>query len=163
MRSFIVLAITAVGAMLLQTSVLPLVPFLPVVPDLILVLTVYVGIRHPSASGACGAFVLGYFLDTFSGTILGMHAFALTAVFAGVHLIGRNFWMESGAPVMILVFAGACLGQLASVAIATVVASRAPVWQHVLRYGLLEAGMAALASPMVFACVRWEKRMLRLT
>ena len=163
MRSFIVLAITAVGAMLLQTSVLPLVPLLPVVPDLILVLTVYVGIRHPSASGACGAFVLGYFLDTFSGTILGMHAFALTAVFAGVHLIGRNFWMESGAPVMILVFAGACLGQLASVAIATLVASRAPVWQHVLRYGLLEAGMAALASPMVFACVRWEKRMLRLT
>ena len=163
MRSFIVLAVTAVGAMLLQTSVLPLVPFLPVVPDLILVLTVYVGIRHPSASGACGAFVLGYFLDTFSGTILGMHAFALTAVFAGVHIIGRNFWMESGAPVMILVFAGACLGQLASVAIATLVASRSPVWQHVLRYGLLEAGMAALASPLVFACVRWEKRMLRLT
>jgi rod shape-determining protein MreD len=162
-RSFIVLAVTAVGAMLLQTSILPLVPFLPVVPDLILVLTVYVGIRHPSASGACGAFVLGYFLDTFSGTILGMHAFALTAVFAGVHLIGRNFWMESGAPVMVLVFAGACLGQLAGVAVATLVASRAPVWQHVLRYGLLEAGMAALASPLVFACVRWEKRMLRLT
>ena len=163
MRSFVVLAITAVGAMLLQTSVLPLVPFLPVVPDLILVLTVYVGIRHPSASGACGAFVLGYFLDTFSGTILGMHAFAFAAVFAGVHLMGRNFWLESGAPVMILVFAGACLGQLASVAIATLVASRSPVWQHVLRYGLLEAGMAALASPLVFACVRWEKRMLRLT
>jgi len=89
--------------------------------------------------------------------------FGKLAVFAGVHLIGRNFWMESGAPVMVLVFAGACLGQLASVAIATLVASRSPVWQHWLRYGLLEAGMAALASPLVFACVRWEKRMLRLT
>jgi hypothetical protein len=56
---------------------------------------------HPSASGACGAFVLGYFSTRSPGTILGMHAFALTAVFAGVHIIGRNFWMESGAPVMI--------------------------------------------------------------
>jgi len=46
------------------------------VDDLVLVLAVYLGVRHHGAGGAFGAFLLGYFLDTFSGTLLGVHAFA---------------------------------------------------------------------------------------
>jgi rod shape-determining protein MreD len=157
------LALAAALAMLLQTTVFPFVPGLPVVPDLILVLTVHLGIRHPSAGGAFGAFLLGYFLDTFSGTLPGMHAFALTAVFAAVHLVGRQFWMETGLPVMVLVFVGAWVRELAGTGLMAFVADRAPVWQHVLRYGMLESLMAALVAPWVFAAVRWETRVLRLS
>jgi rod shape-determining protein MreD len=163
MRSAVALAIAAVAAMLLQTTVLSWLRWLPVVPDLMLVLTVYVGIRHPSAAGAVGAFVLGYFLDTFSGTLLGTHAFALTAVFAAVYLIGRHFWMESGVPVMLLVFFGGCVRALAGAAVEALAAGPAAVWQHALRYGFLEAGIAALVAPAVFACVSWEKRLLSLS
>jgi len=48
--------------MVIQTTVFPLLPRLPVVPDLILVLTVYLGLRHHGVGGAMGAFLFGYFL-----------------------------------------------------------------------------------------------------
>jgi rod shape-determining protein MreD len=162
-RSFAALAAAAVVAMVLQTTVLASLPALPVVPNLLLVLAVYLGVQHPSPSGALGAFVLGYFLDTFSGTLIGLHAFALTAVYACAHLIARRLWMRRGLPIMGMVFVGGCVAELAHVVVTALVAVRAPVWQHVLRYGFLEAGAAALVAPAVFASVTWEKRLLGLS
>jgi rod shape-determining protein MreD len=158
-RTFIALAAAAVAAMLLQTTVFPALP-LPVVPDLVLVLAVYLGVRHQTVGGALGAFVLGYFLDTFSGTLLGLNAFALTAVYLGVQAAARHLWLERGLPLVAVVFLGALVRDLAAVAVGALVAARAPLWHHVLRYGLTGAAMAALVAPAVFAAVRWEKRQL---
>jgi len=158
-----VLAVAAVAAMLLQTTVLPALPGLPVVPDLVLVLAIYLGVRHPGIDGAAGAFALGYFADTFSGTVLGLHAFIFTAVYAGSHLVARQLWMEGGASLMVMVFVGAWGARVAAWALATLVAAHAPLWQHVLGYGLLEAVAAALIAPAVFACITWEKRLVGLT
>ncbi len=163
MRSFLALAVAAAAAMLLQTAVLPSVPRLPVVPNLVLVLAVYLGTKHHGVGGALGAFVLGYFLDTFSGTVPGLHAFALSAVYAAVYLIARNLWMRGGLPVMVVAFVGAFVGELAMLVLAAVVATRAPLWHHVIRYGLVEAGVAALVAPAVFACVSRERQLLGLS
>lgn len=163
MRSFCVVAVAGMGAMLLQTSVFPSIPLLPIVPNLMMVLVVYLGVRHPGLGGACGAFLLGYFLDTFSGTVLGTQAFALSAVYAGISLLARHLWVERGAPLVAAVFVGACLQNLATATVAGLVAARAPVWQHVLRYGFLEAAAAALLAPAVFAVVRWERRLVGLS
>ena len=162
MRSFLALAAAAVAAMLLQTGVFPALPYLPVRPDLILVLAGYLGVRHHNAGGALGAFTLGYFLDTFSGTILGMQAFAISAAYVAMTIMARHLWMERGLPLMATVFVGGCVQGLAAVAVAALVATRAPVWQHVVRYGFLEAAAAALVAPAVFRCVTWEKRLLGL-
>ena len=162
MRSFLALAAAGVVAMLLQTGVFPALPYLPVRPDLILVLAGYLGVRHHNAGGALGAFTLGYFLDTFSGTILGMQAFAISAAYVAMTIMARHLWMERGLPLMATVFVGGCVQGLAAVAVAALVATRAPVWQHVVRYGFLEAAAAALVAPAVFRCVTWEKRLLGL-
>jgi rod shape-determining protein MreD len=158
-----VLAASAIVAMVLQTTVLPEIPGLPVIPDFMLVLTVYLAVRHPGVGGAAGAFLLGYFADTFTGTVLGLHAFAFTAVYLGSHLIARQLWMEGGASLVAMVFAGAWAARVIAWALATLVAGQAPLWQHVLGYGLLEAAVAACIAPAVFACIRWEKRILGLT
>src|SRR5689334_665815 len=124
MRSFAALAAAAVAAMLCQTTVLPSLP-LPVTPDLVLILAVYLGVRHPGAGGAVGAFLLGYFLDTFSGTLLGLNAFALTGVYAGVHLVARHLWLERGLPVVGIVLFGSLLRDVAALAVG-LVAARTP-------------------------------------
>jgi rod shape-determining protein MreD len=160
MRTFMVLAVAAVVAMLLQTTVLPSVPGLPVVPDLLLVLAVYLGVRHPGIAGAAGAFVLGYFVDTFSGIVLGLHAFTFTAVYAVSHIVARQLWVEGGASLMTMVFLGTWGARLLGWALANLVAAEPPLWQHVLGYGLLEAVVAALIAPAVFAGVTWEKRLV---
>jgi len=161
-RSFIALGGAGLVAMVIQTTVFPSLPHLPVMPDLILVLTVYVGLRHHGIGGAMGAFLLGYFLDTFSGTVLGANAFALTAVYAGVALVARNLWIEGGLPAMAMVFLGALARQVAATAVTMAVAAPAPIWQHVLRHGLLDAAAAALVTPPVFGFVTWEKKLLGL-
>ncbi|HZP42365.1 MAG TPA: rod shape-determining protein MreD [Candidatus Binatia bacterium] len=160
MRSFLALAVASVAAMLLQTTVFRWVPRAPTVPDLLLVLAVYIGSRHHSVPAVCGVFLLGYFVDTFSGTLLGMNAFAFTAVYAAVYLVARNLWMERGLPVMAVVFFGAYVRVLAALLVSTFVAAREPLWHHVVRWGLLEATLAALVAPAVFGVVSWEKRLL---
>jgi rod shape-determining protein MreD len=161
-RSIVALAAAGIVAMLLQTGVFPALPYLPTRPDLILGLAGYLAVRHHNAWGAVGAFLLGYFLDTFSGTILGMHAFAVTAAYAAMAIMARHLWMERGLPLIATVFVGGCVRELAAVAVAALVATRAPVWQHVVRYGFLEAAAAALVAPAVFWWVTWEKRLLGL-
>jgi rod shape-determining protein MreD len=162
-RSVLALVVAAVVAMLLQTTVFAAIPRFPVVPNLMLVLAVYLGVRHQGAGGVVGAFLLGYFLDTFSGTVLGLHAFALTVVYAAVYLIARNLWMRGRLPVMVVVFLAACLGELALFVLGALVAAGSPLWQHVVRYGLVEAAVTALVAPAVFAFVNRERDILGLS
>ena|SRR5262244_2409776 len=162
MRSFAAVAIAAVAAILLQTTIFPEVPWLPVMPDIMLVLAVYLGIRHHSVGGVAGAFLLGYFLDTFAGTLLGLQAFGLTAAYLTVYLIARHLWMDRGFPVIAVAFLAACVRALALLAVGALVAAPLPLWQHVVRYGLLEALAVALVTPAVFACLRRERELFGL-
>jgi len=166
-RASFVLALTAMLAMLLQTTVFPALPWLPdaFAPDLILVLAVYLGLRHRTASGALGAFLLGYFLDTFSGTVPGTNACALTVVFTMTYLLARNLWVEGGVTVVVVVLLAGCVRE--GVLLLTEVLSRAltsghPAWHHVLLAGLPQTLAAALAAPAIFALVRWQRRQLGL-
>src|SRR5438477_7976147 len=162
MRSAAALVVAAVAAMLLQTTIFPSLPALPVVPDLILVLAVYLGVAHQTIGGAAGAFLLGYFLDTFSGTLLGQNAFALSAVYLGVRFVARHLWFERGLPVMALAFFGGLVRGVAA-AMAAALAAAGPLGHHAMRAGLAGAALAALVAPAVFAALAWEKRLLGVT
>jgi len=160
-RSFAALAATAIVAMVLQTTVFPSIPALPVAPDLMLVLAVYLGVFHRNLGGALGAFLLGYFMDAFSGVRLGVNAFAFTLVFAGVQLVARSIWVQGSVPVMAVVFVAGAVRGLVMMAILTL-AGGTPLWHDVLWYTVIEPIAAALVAPAVFAMVQWEKRALGL-
>src|SRR3989475_13216495 len=100
MRSAAALVVAAVAAMLLQTTIFPSLPGLPVVPDLILVLAVYLGVAHQTIGGAAAAFLLGYFLDTFSGPLLRQKSFAAPPVHLRVRFVARHPWFQRGRPVV---------------------------------------------------------------
>jgi rod shape-determining protein MreD len=159
MRSAAAVGVAGVLAMLLQTTIFPTLR-LPIVPDLILVLTAYLGMRHGGVGGVAGAFLLGYFLDTFSGTVLGMQTLALTVAYAAVHVVARTLWTEGKVLAVGVVFLAGCVRAAATVGAAALAGLSAPVWAHVFRFGVVEAGLAALLSPFVFRFVAWEKRLL---
>jgi rod shape-determining protein MreD len=161
-RSFAALAATAIVAMVLQTTIFPSIPALPVAPNLMMVLAVYLGVFHRNMGGALGAFLLGYLLDAFSGVRLGVNAFAFTLVFAGVQLVARSIWVQGSVPVIVIVFVAGCVRGLVMLAILTL-AGGTPLWQHVIWYTVVESMAAALTAPAVFAAVHWEKRALGLT
>ncbi len=163
MRRTLTIAAAGVLAMLLQTTIFPAFVPAALAPNLLLVLVVYLGVHQYDAWGALGAFALGYFLDTFSGTLLGVHAFAFTAVYLGVHHVARVLWTEGGVPAVLVTFAAGIAHAVLALAItALVTVGGSAMWAHALRYGVLEAAMAAALTPAVFGVVDWEQRVLRV-
>ncbi len=54
---------------------------MPLVPNLIIILTIDLGLRHHGAIPALLAFAISYATDAMSSTTLGMNAFLVTGVF----------------------------------------------------------------------------------
>jgi rod shape-determining protein MreD len=160
-QSALATAGTAVLVLLVQTTILPsLRPVIGVTPNLLLVVAVYIGLRHPSWLGACSVFVLGYCLDTFAGTTLGFHTFGLVLVFAAASIASSTVRNDSGGPLVVVVFAAGCLEALAAaVFFAFGIGGTAP-WYDVLRFGLGQAAGAALCAPLVLRLVTWAERLL---
>ena len=81
MMRILVYALLAGLALLLQTVLLP--PFFPngVKPDLILLLTIWIGLREPPWRGGMGVYALGWLYDAYAGTFPGLHGFVLLTVF----------------------------------------------------------------------------------
>jgi rod shape-determining protein MreD len=162
-RVTILLAVAALVAMLVQTTLgVVLAPVTEVVPNLVLVLVVYVGLRYHGVAGVVGAFALGYFLDTFSGTVLGVQASACTAAYVVAYLIARTLWTEDGLTAMIVVFLATLVHGVVAHAVVVLVDRDWPGWLLVLRRGLVQATLTALVAPWVFRFVVWERRVLRL-
>ena len=163
MRMTVVIAGAAIVSMLLQTTVgATVTPLTEVVPNLILVLAVYLGLRHHGIGGVAGAFVLGYFLDTFSGTLLGVHAAACTAAYVVAYLIARTLWTEDGLPAMIVVFLAALVHTVVAHGVVVLVDRAWPGWMVVVRHGIEQAMLATILTPWMFRFLRWERRVLGL-
>jgi rod shape-determining protein MreD len=147
------LLLFAVGLLmvLLQTTFLH---FFPLVPDLILVLCVYWGLHHPTVGAVLGSFVLGYSVDVVSSPILGINAFAMSLVFLAVYLSSRSIWLHNHLVSAIVVLLASLVKGLALVLVSAIFLSTEGFWMGALRYILLEASVAALLAPFVFALLR---------
>jgi rod shape-determining protein MreD len=138
---------SGVSAILLQTTAFH---YLPWIPDLLLILCVYLGIYHRSAGGAAGAFFLGYGLDTCSGVPVGMNAFAMSLVFAGVTALSRCLWLTNPLSVLFMVFVAVVLKTSAFLFLGEFGEITEVFQPIVARYVMWDATVAMVLTPLVF-------------
>ncbi|MBI3798599.1 MAG: rod shape-determining protein MreD [Deltaproteobacteria bacterium] len=138
---------SGVSAILLQTTAFH---YLPWIPDLLLILCVYLGIYHRSAGGAAGAFFLGYGLDTCSGVPVGMNAFAMSLVFAGVTAVSRCLWLTNPVSVLFMVFLAVVLKTSAFLFLGEFGELTEVFQPMVARYVMWDATVAIVLTPLVF-------------
>lgn len=139
--------LSGVSATLLQAS---LFPQSPLVPDFLLILCVYIGIYYRSAGGAAAAFFLGYIFDSCSGAPTGMHACAMSLVFAAVAAISGSLWLNNPVAVLGLVLVAVGL-KTATFLIFSTFGQLATVFQPVMaRHVMWDAAIAMLLTPIVF-------------
>ena len=142
------IALSSAVALLLQTTLLHQLPFMP---DLMLILCVYLGLYHQSVGGASGAFFLGYFLDSCSGAPVGVNAFAMSLVFAAVAAASRYLWLGNPLTVASMV----CLGVVLKTGAFFVLSGFGQLTEGaqmiVALYLMWDAVVAVLLTPMVFA------------
>ncbi|HUR71247.1 MAG TPA: rod shape-determining protein MreD [Candidatus Limnocylindrales bacterium] len=154
MKLFLLFFLAAIFLIVLQTTFFHLLPMGPVVPDLILVLCVYLGLYHPSVGAAFGAFLLGYSIDIVSSPILGFNAFAMSLVYLAVYLCARSIWLHHPIVSSVVVLLAALVKGATMVLIWAIFLSVDGFWAGAARYVMWEALFAALLAPLVFALLR---------
>ena len=154
MRLFLLFFLVAIFVLLLQTTLLHLLPISPVVPDLTLVLCVYLGLYHPTVGAALGAFLLGYSIDIVSSRIIGLNAFAMSLVFLTVYLSSRAIWLQNPLVSSLVVLLASLVKGAALVLVSAIFVSIEGFWIGAGWYIIKEALLAALLAPIVFALLR---------
>ena len=154
MRLFLLFFLAAIFVLLLQTTLLHLLPISPVVPDLTLVLCVYLGLYHPTVGAALGAFLLGYSIDIVSSRIIGLNAFAMSLVFLTVYLSSRAIWLQNPLVSSFVVLLASLVKGAALVLVSAIFVSIEGFWIGAGWYIIREALLAALLAPVVFAVLR---------
>ena len=151
MRSAVLLTTIVIAALLLQTTLLPFTSIGRATPDLLLIICVYLGLHQHTVAGAVAAFALGYLQDTFSGSVVGLNAFGMSLVFTIVYLTSRRLWVDNAISKIVLVFLASVLKTAVILVLIAVFLSVGNLWQTVVQYLLIEAALAAVLSPAVFA------------
>lgn len=154
MRLFLLFFVVGVLLILLQTTFLHLLPIGPIVPDLVLVLCVYLGLHHPTVGAALGSFLLGYSVDVVSSRMLGLNAFAMSLVFLAVYFSSRSIWLHHPIVSALVVFFAALVKGAALVLAWVLFLSVEGFWIGAARYIISEALVAALLAPLVFSLLR---------
>lgn len=146
----------AVGLILilLQTTLLHLLPLGPIVPDFVLVLCVYWGLYHPTVGAVVASFLLGYSVDVVSSPILGLNAFAMSMVFLAVHLSSRSIWLHDPMASTIVVLLASLVKGAALALLSAVFLTVESFWISASLYIIIEALIAAALAPFVFALLR---------
>lgn len=159
MGLLIMVMITAAVGVLLETTVLHVLPLGPIRPDLIVILCVYLALHEHTVAGALGAFLLGYFADNFSGSVLGLQAFSMSLIFVLVYLLARQLWMDNVVANVAVVFVASLLKSLAvALLLAFYLAADYP-WAHLFGTVWIESAIAAFFTPFVFSMLDGGRRL----
>lgn len=150
MRSIALFTLIALLAVVLQTSVLPVMRVGRETPDLLLIICVYLGLHQHTMFGALGAFLLGYLQDAFSGGVIGLNAFGMCLVFTVVYLTSRRLWVDNAISKIVVVFLASMVKTAAILGLVAVFMS-VELWRPILSSLLFDATLAAILSPAVFA------------
>jgi rod shape-determining protein MreD len=157
----IIFGIATYVALLIQTAVPLWFPFRALVPNLIIILTVDLGLRHHGALPAIIAFAIGYATDSMSGTTLGMNAFLTTGIFLLTYEISSRLLVTNALLGSIAVFFAVVLAGLGAIVILS--GRGAPAVIDIAMPTLaLQALISALVAPIVFAMMAGSKRIVGL-
>jgi rod shape-determining protein MreD len=154
-------AIATLIALALETTIPLWLPIGVLTPNLILILAVDLGMKHHGALGAIMAFAMGYAIDSFSGTHLGLNALMLTFTYVIAYGLSRYLISTSSAIGVIVVLVGATITGLAnSLTNAGLDSSSAGL--ALLPRLAASAAVSALLAPWIFSLMSMAKRAVGL-
>jgi len=156
-RLLLLFSLATFVALVLQTTLPRLLPLGILVPDLVLILAVDLGMRHPRALTALMVFGMGYAVDAFSGVELGLNALLLTMVFMWAYWLSRVLISTSTAVGVLAVFVGVVFSDVGNYLISSGF-TPADRLRALMPAVLIQAAVTALLTPSVFRITGWAAR-----
>jgi rod shape-determining protein MreD len=155
----ILFAIATYVALLIQTAVPLWFPFPALIPNLIVILTVDLGLRHHGAIPALLAFAIGYATDAMSGSTIGINAFLMTGVFLVTYEISSRLLVTNALVGATVVFFAVMLAGLGAIAITS--GRSAPIAiNDALPTLALQALISAILAPIIFSLMTGTRRVI---
>jgi rod shape-determining protein MreD len=149
-------------ALAIQTTASRWLPLSALVPDLVLVLAVDLGLRHRRALAPIVAFAMGYAMDAFSGSQLGVNTFTVTLTYLIAYEVGVHSSAAGAEAGATLVFVAVLIQSLGGFLLST--QFRAPDQLGALvPAALLQATVTAVVAPLVFRLTAGLRRILGLS
>lgn len=145
---------------LAQATILHLLTWDPIVPDLTMILCVYWAWNRPTVGAVWGTFVLGCAIDILSSPLLGVNAFALSLVFLLTLLISRYVWARGYLMSATVVFVATCVRVGAMALVSPLFQGLEASWAVVLNSVLWEAFFSALIAPVFFVALGFVQNRL---
>lgn len=158
----IYIALIGLGFVLLvlQTAVATLVDYHTFTPHLLLPITIFLGVNQdiPIIRGAAVAFILGYFLDAFCGSPMGLQTFMLVATFMVARSAGIRLFLQGVLFQVILTFAIGLIAGGTLLALHAIFRTVSPFPAADYRYSarvLIQSSLVtALITPFVFKALQ---------
>ncbi len=164
MRNLALIAL-GFGLLVLQAAVATLVPVHAIAPNLLLPVVIYLGVSHDVhiVRGAAISFVLGYLLDSFCGSPMGLQTFVMVATFVMARFAGLRLFMR-GVPFQVaLTFVVTLLAGGMILALRAIFERPQPFptttgWEMALAV-VIPGATTAIVAPLVFVAVRRVDRL----
>lgn len=153
MRTVAAVVFAAALGLVLQSTALHALPGGGAVPDILLILCVYLGLHRHSVSGALGAFVLGYVQDSFTGTAVGLNAAAMCVVYLTIYLTSRRLWVDNLISKVVVVFLAAVIKIVVVTMLSMVFISWPALSGNMVSMLTLQALLTAACGPLVLRVV----------
>jgi rod shape-determining protein MreD len=155
-------AFVLLGFLLLvvQAAVAVLMPLGEWAPNLVLPIVIFLGVANDVhvVKGALLSFVLGYLLDSFCGSAMGLSTFVIVACFLIARGAGLNLFMRGPALQGLTCFVFALIAGGGLLALRAIFEPPAPFpldsATHTITSLVAGAASTAVAAPVIFALVR---------
>lgn len=144
---------TSFGLLVLQTTLAQVFPWEYFIPNLSLVVVVYLGLRQPLGQGAIVAFAIGYMIDTFSGASIGLHTFSAVATFLTSRLVFHQLFVQGKLFEILVAFMMTCFDGVTALLIRAVFDQSMDGLLMDVKIVVSRAVTTALCAPLVFALV----------
>jgi len=95
--------------LILQTTLLMSFPIQRIRPDIVLILTLYLGLSSPPIGGGILAFFIGYLMDLFSGNSFGLYTFSRPFIFYVAKFFSDWFYLKGFSFQFLFVFVSGLL------------------------------------------------------
>lgn len=139
---------------ILQSTVLHLASWTPIIPDLTLTLCVYWALNRPRVEAVWATFLLGYAIDILSSPQPGVNALAFSAVFLAVYVVFRYIWASGPFVSAAAVFVAVWLKVGTLIVISPLFELSTGSWVVVAEAIFHEALFSACIAPFLFLMLR---------
>lgn len=148
------------AAGLLQSTLLQRIALFYAVPDLALVILVYVAYVNGSMTGQLSGFFSGFILDFLSSAPLGLNALIRTLIGALVGLMKGSFFLDIVFLPMALCAGATVIKALCFFLLHLVLSTTVPSYNFMVPTFWIELGFNTLLAPLIFAFLKLFKSLL---